>query len=130
MNNILNLLGRVGLSAIFIISGIQKITGYAATQGYMESMGVPGMLLPLVILLEVGGGLAILTGFMTRWVSLAMAAFSIVSALIFHNNFGDQNQAINFYKNIAMAGGFLVLASSAVGQYSIDAARAKNRSLK
>jgi putative oxidoreductase len=121
MNATLSLLGRIGLSLIFIISGWGKIAGYAATQGYMQSKGLPGELLPLVIALELGGGLAILAGFQTRWVALALAAFSVVSALIFHADFGDQMQAINFWKNIAMAGGFLMLAASGPGALSLDA---------
>ena len=111
MNASLSLLGRLGLSLIFIISGWGKIAGYAATQQYMEAMGVPGALLPLVIALELGGGLAILAGAFTRWIALALAAFSLVSAAIFHANFADPMQAISFWKNVAMAGGFLMLAA-------------------
>ena len=121
MNATLSLLGRVGLSLVFIISGWGKIAGYAATQGYMESMGVPGVLLPLVIALELGGGLAILAGMYTRWIAVALALFSIVSALIFHSNLADQMQAIMFWKNFAIAGGFLLLAASGPGALSLDA---------
>lgn len=125
MNASASLLGRVGLSLIFIISGFGKIAGYAGTQQYMEHVGVPGALLPLVIVLELAGGLAILGGFFTRWVALALAGFSVVAALLFHNNFGDQMQQINFMKNIAMAGGFLVLFANGAGAYSIDALRSR-----
>ncbi|NUR22789.1 DoxX family protein [Frateuria sp.] len=120
MNALLSLLGRVGLSLIFIVSGWGKIAGYAATQGYMESMGVPGVLLPLVIALELGGGLAILTGVFTRWTALALAAFSIASALVFHANFADPMQAINFWKNVAIAGGFLTLAANGPGLLNLQ----------
>lgn len=120
MNALLSLLGRVGLSLIFIVSGWGKIAGYAATQGYMESMGVPGVLLPLVIALELGGGLAILTGVFTRWTALALAAFSIASALVFHANFADPMQAINFWKNVAIAGGFLTLAANGPGPLNLQ----------
>jgi putative oxidoreductase len=120
MNNTLSLLGRIGLSLIFIISGLGKIAAYAGTQQYMESAGVPGALLPLVIALELGGGLAILTGFLARWIALAMAAFSFVSAAIFHSHFSDPAQAINFWKNVAMTGGFLLLAANGAGVFSID----------
>lgn len=120
MNATLSLLGRVGLSLIFIISGWGKIAAYAATQGYMASKGVPGALLPLVIALELGGGLAILSGVFTRWVALALALFSLVSALIFHADFGDQMQAINFWKNVAMAGGFLMLAAHGPGALALE----------
>ena len=120
MNNLLLLLGRAGLSAIFILSGIEKITGYAGTQQYMESAGVPGVLLPLVIALELGGGLAILAGLFTRWVALALALFALASAFLFHAHFADQAQATNFWKNLAMAGGFLVLAAGTPGAFSLD----------
>lgn len=128
MNASLSLLGRIGLSLIFIISGWGKLAGYAATQQYMESVGVPGALLPLVIALELGGGLAILGGAFTRWIAIAIALFSIVSAAIFHADFADPMQAISFWKNVAMAGGFLVLAANGPGNLSLDAVWAKRRS--
>jgi putative oxidoreductase len=121
MSAVLSLLGRAGLSLIFIISGWGKIAGYAATQGYMEAMGVPGALLPLVIALELGGGLAILAGAFTRWIALALAAFSVVAALIFHADFADPMQAISFWKNVAIGGGFLLLAAHGPGPLSVDA---------
>ena len=121
MNATLSLLGRIGLSLLFIISGWGKISGYAGTQQYMEAMGVPSALLPLVILLELGGGLAIAAGLFSRWVALALAGFSVATALVFHANFGDAMQAINFWKNVGMAGGFLLLAAQGAGAFSIDA---------
>src|SRR4051812_20513071 len=127
MNAPLSLLGRLGLSLVFIISGWGKIAGYAATQGYMESKGLPGVLLPLVIALELGGGLAILGGFFTRWIAIAIAVFSVASALLFHADFADPAQAINFWKNIAMAGGFLMLAANGPGAWSLDALLASRR---
>lgn len=120
MNAILSLLGRLGLSLIFIISGWGKIAGYAATQQYMEAMGVPGALLPLVIALELGGGLAILAGAFTRTFAMALAVFSIISAAIFHANFADPMQAISFWKNVSMAGGFLMLAAHGPGKLSLE----------
>ena len=123
MNTIVPLIGRLGLSLIFIISGWSKIAGYAATQGYMAAFGVPGELLPLVIALELGGGLAILAGVVTRWSALALAAFSFVAAVIFHLDFGDPMQAISFWKNIAIGGGLLMLAANGAGALSVDARR-------
>ena len=123
MRNASLLLGRFGLSLIFILSGWSKIGGYAGTQQYMEAMGVPGGLLPLVIALELGGGLALLAGLFTRPLAVALAVFSVASAALFHANLGDQMQFINFYKNIAMAGGFLALAASGAGAWSLDALR-------
>ena len=119
--------GRVLMSAIFVMAGISKLGSYAATQGYMESMGVPGILLPLVILLELGGGLAVLLGWQTRISAFLLAGFCIVSALIFHASFGDQMQSILFMKNLAMAGGFLFLVADGAGAWSLDARRQASR---
>jgi len=119
----IQLTGRVLMSAIFIMAGINKMTAYAGTQGYMEGMGVPGALLPLVILLEVGGGLAVLLGWQTRLAAFLLAGFSVLSALIFHANFGDQTQTILFMKNLAMAGGLLFLVAGPAHDWSIDAKR-------
>ena len=127
MNATFSLLGRIGLSLIFIISGWGKIAGYAATQGYMESVGVPGALLPLVIALELGGGLAIAAGAFTRWFALGLAAFSIASALLFHFHLADQMQAIMFWKNFAIAGGFLLLAANGPSPLSLDAILSQRR---
>lgn len=115
------LTGRVLISAIFIMAGINKISGYAGTQGYMESMGVPGALLPLVILLEIGGGLAVLLGWQTRIAAFLLAGFTVLSALIFHANLGDQMQFILFMKNLAMAGGLMFLVAGRTHDWSIDA---------
>ena len=111
MNKYANLVGRILLAHIFLLAGISKISGYAATQGYMEAMGVPGALLPLVIALEVGGALALIVGWQTRLAALALAGFSLVAAVIFHANFADQMQMIMFMKNVAIAGGLVLLAA-------------------
>ena len=124
MEKILNIAGRVLLAHIFVISGYGKIAGYAGTQAYMSSKGVPGELLPLVILLELGGGVAIIAGFFTRWVAVALALFCIASAVLFYMDFGNQTQTINFMKNFAMAGGFLLLAQVGAPYFSVDAMRA------
>lgn len=116
-------IGRIFLSAIFIIYGMKKIFAYAATQGYMESHGIPGLLLPLVIIIEIGGGLALATGFFTRWTALILAGFTITTALIFHFNFADRMQAIMFWKNIAITGGLLMVWTLGPGAYSLDKKR-------
>lgn len=120
MEKYVNLVGRILLAHIFLLAGLNKITGYSGTQGYMEAMGVPGMLLPLVIILEIGGALALIAGWQTRLAAYALAMFSIVSALIFHSNLADQMQMIMFMKNWAMAGGLLVLAANGAGAFSLD----------
>ncbi len=116
---LVSLVGRILLSIILILAGFQKITGYAGTQEYMQSMGVSGALLPLVILAELGGGLAILLGVMSRWAALALAGFCIISAAIFHSNFGDQIQTVLFLKNLAMSGGLLLLYANGPGAYTL-----------
>lgn len=120
MNKLIELAARILLAQIFIISGFGKITGYAGTQQYMASMGVPGILLPVVILTELGGGIALLLGFKTRWVAFALAGFTVLSALIFHRDFGNQMQMINFMKNLAMAGGLLLLVEHGASPPAID----------
>lgn len=120
MEKISQLVARVFLGHIFLLAGLSKISAYEGTAGYMEAMGVPGALLPLVIALEVVGGLAIIAGWKTKWASIALAGFSVVAAVIFHNNFSDQTQMIFFMKNIAIAGGFLLLVVHGAGAYSLD----------
>jgi putative oxidoreductase len=122
--NTADLLGRILIALIFLLSGLHKIGGYEATQGYMAAMGVPGALLPIVIALEVVGALAIILGYHTRLFAFLLAGFSIVSALLFHRALGDQVQFIMFMKNLAMAGGFLFLVARGAGGWSLDARRA------
>ena len=118
------LIGRLLMSAIFILAGASKVGGYADTQAYMESMGVPGFLLPAVILLELGGGLAVVLGWQARPAAFLLAGFSVLSALLFHANFTDPMQSILFMKNLAMAGGLLLLVAGGAGAWSLDARRA------
>ena len=118
--------GRILLSLMFVTSGFSKISGYTATQGYMEAMGVPAMLLPLVIAVELLGGLAVMLGWHTRIAAFLLAGFSLLSALLFHANFGDQVQMIMFMKNISIAGGFLMIVALGGGAYALDN-RAKSK---
>lgn len=120
MEKITQLVARLFLGHIILLAGVSKIGAYAATQGYMDAMGVPGALLPLVILLEVVGGLAVIIGYQTKWAAIALAGFSIIAAAIFHNNFADQMQMILFMKNISIAGGFMLLAVHGAGALSLD----------
>ncbi|MFN0217950.1 MAG: DoxX family protein [Hyphomicrobium sp.] len=120
MNAIASLLGRALLSAIFIQAGLGKISGYEGAMAYMQSAGVPGQLLPAVIALELVGGLAILFGLFSRWAALGLAVFCVASAILFHANFADQSQATAFMKNLAMAGGFLLLFANGPGRYAVN----------
>lgn len=119
------LIGRILLSIIFILSGFSKLTALGGTAGYFGSMGIPAPMVVAVLvgLLELLGGLAVLIGFRTRDAAFALAAFSIASAFVAHMNWSDMMQLINFQKNLAMAGGFLVLAAYGAGPLSVDARR-------
>jgi putative oxidoreductase len=112
--------GRLLLSTLFVLSGLSKIGGYAATAGYMAALGVPSFLLPVVIALELGGGLAIALGWKTRIVAFLLGGFTMLAALVFHNNFADQMQMIMFLKNVSIAGAFLMLLANGPGALSFD----------
>ena len=125
LRNLSDLSGRVLLAILFLVAGFGKLGAYAGTQAYMASKGVPGTLLPLVIALELGGGALIVAGLWIRAAALALAGFSVLSALLFHANFADQMQQIMLLKNFAIAGGFLLLAARGAGAWSLDARRTK-----
>lgn len=121
------LLGRGLLVLLFLVSGLGKIAAWSATAGYMASVGLPGALLPLVVLAEVGGALAIITGWKTRIVATLLAGFTLMTAVVFHHDFGDQMQMTMFLKNVSIAGAFLILAANGAGRFSLDArARPRN----
>lgn len=119
--------GRVLLSLIFITAGVSKITGYSGTASYMDMMGVPGALLPLVILTEIGAGLALLLGWQARVAAFLLAGFSVLSGFLFHlvPSFGmegmaAQTEQIMFMKNLAIAGGMLMVVAFGSGALSLD----------
>jgi putative oxidoreductase len=120
MNPFVHLSGRILLASIFIISGLGKLANPAGTAGFMESMGVPGMLVWPTIALEILGGIALIIGFQTRIAAFALAAFSIAAAVIFHHNFADQMQMIMFLKNFSIAGGLLLLSASGALALGVD----------
>ncbi len=117
VNTIVSTLARVLVAYIFIVAGYGKISGYEATAGYMEAMGVPSALLPLTILVELGGGLALLLGFQTRFAAFGLAVFSLITAFIFH---GGAEDAINLMKNLSIAGGLFFVMLHGAGKLSID----------
>lgn len=126
MNKFIDLGARILLGLMFVVAGIGKLgEGYAGTAGYMESMGLPGALLPLVILTEIGAGLLIIIGLQTRLAALALAGFTLLAAIIFHSNFAEQMQSILFMKNLAVAGGLALLFIHGSGQLSLDRMRQK-----
>jgi len=121
------LTGRVLLAAIFVMSGLGKVATPAATLAYMTAAGLP--LAPLGLagaaLIELGGGLALILGYRTRVAATILAVFALVTALVFHSAFADQNQLIHFFKNVAMAGGLLQVAAFGGGRMSLDARRSR-----
>jgi putative oxidoreductase len=119
------LVGRILISAIFLLSGISKITAPAAMIGYISSAGLPlpQVGLAIAIVVEVAGSIALIAGFHTRLTAAILAVFTVVTALAFHNNLGDQSQFINFFKNIAMTGGLLQVVAFGGGRFSLDARR-------
>ena len=123
--NVAELAGRILLASLFLLSGLSKLGAYSATAAYMSSAGVPGALLPAVVATEVLGALGIIVGWKTRFAAALLAGFSVLTALTFHNHFGDQIQIIMFWKNISIAGGFLLLIVHGAGPISIDGRSAK-----
>lgn len=113
-------IGRLLLAALFLLEGWSKLRGYDAAVAYMNRFGVPGALLPAVIALELGGGLMIAVGWQTRLAAAALAAFCILTAVMFHGNVADRSQILHFEKDLAIAGGFLVLAVAGAGRWSVD----------
>ncbi len=130
--NFLNLLGRLAIVLLFLPAGLSKITGFAGTVGYIGSVGLPAPTLAAIvaIIVEVGGGLALLVGYRTRIVALVLAAFTAVASFTFHTYWSVpaeqvMMQQLLFYKNIAIAGGLLILAAHGAGAFSLDARRGR-----
>ncbi|MEM8552552.1 MAG: DoxX family protein [Pseudomonadota bacterium] len=111
---------RIMLSSIFLISGAQKLTAYEATAGYMNAFGVPGALLPAVIVFEIAAALALIVGYKARVAAFLLAGFSILAGAIFHFDPADQIQTIMLLKNVAIAGGLLAIVAAGPGALSLD----------
>ena len=124
------LIGRILLGLIFVISGFGKIAGFEATAGYIGSKGLPlpQLVAALTIVIELGGGLALMLGLYTRQAAIALAVFTLLAAVIFHDFWAAADaarmaQQINFMKNLAIAGGMLVVAAFGPGRLGLDARR-------
>lgn len=120
LNTVSAPIGRLLISFIFLMSGLNKISNYANTSGWMESMGVSSSLLPLVIIIEILAAIAIIVGWKTKIAAFLLAGFCILSGLIFHNDFSNQVEMIMLMKNFAIAGGFLILVVNGPGNFSLD----------
>ena len=120
MTNILDLIGRIFISLVFLSSGFNKIGNYEGTIGWMESFGMPGIFLIPAIILEVGAPILIIIGYKVKISAALLSLFCIATAVIFHNDFSNQMQFISFMKNIALAGGFLFLVVNGAKDFSLD----------
>jgi putative oxidoreductase len=125
LGGVVPLVGRILIAAIFLLSGLSKLTAPAATIGYIQSAGLPlpSAGLAIAIAVEVGGGLLLIAGYRTRAVAAILALFSLATAFAFHNQLADQNQFIHFFKNVAIAGGLLQIVAFGAGRLSLDARR-------
>ena len=117
---IIEVLGRMFLSALFLIEGINKIFYYEETIQYMENFDVAEYLAIPAIILEILFPLLLIIGYQTKIAALVIALFTIVVAIIFHTNFDDHMQFITFFKDIAIAGGFLIIFVNGPGRFSLD----------
>ena len=120
MTNILDLLGRILISTIFLLNGVFKISNYDGTVGWIESFGMPGILIIPAIILEVIGPILIIIGYKAKIAAGFLSLFCILTAIIFHNDFSNQMQFTSFLKNIAIAGGFLFIAANGTKDFSIE----------
>ena len=120
MTNILDLVARILISALFILNGVFKISNYDGTVGWMEGFGIPGILLIPAIILEIVGPILIILGYKAKIAAGLLSLFCIATAVIFHNDFSDQMQLGSFFKNIALAGGFLFLFINGTKDFSLD----------
>ena len=120
MTNILDLIGRIFISLIFLLSGFSKINNYEGTVGWMESLGVPGIFLIPAIVLEIISPIFIIIGYKVKISATLLSLFCIATAFIFHNDFSNQMEFISFMKNIGLAGGFLFLAVNGTKDFSLD----------
>ncbi|MHC1481460.1 DoxX family protein [Frateuria aurantia] len=119
------LIGRIALASLFLVSGFGKLAAPAATKAYIVSAGLPFPDLSYLaaVIVEVGFGIALVLGFKTRPVAIVMALFTLATAFAFHTNFADQNQFINFLKNISIVGGLLQIIAFGGGAFSLDGLR-------
>ena len=117
---IIEIIGRIFLSAVFLIAGVNKIFNYEGTTTYMESFGVPDFLYIPAIILEILFPLLIIIGYQTKISALIMAIFSVSLAIIFHTDFSNQMQVMSFLKNFAIAGGFIIIFINGPSRWSID----------
>jgi putative oxidoreductase len=133
-DNVLNLIGRLAISALFLPAGLNKLMGVEGTMGYFSSLGLPavGILVWIVIAIEVLGGVALILGYQTKFVAIGLAIFTLVASFAGHAFWAVPAEAafvtkLLFFKNIAVIGGLLALASSGAGKWSLDSLKLKSK---
>ena len=120
MANFFDLIGRVFISLIFLVSAFNKIFNYGNTVAWMEGFGIPGFLLYPAIVLEVILPIFVIIGYNARISAGLLAVFCIATAFLFHFDFSNQGQTISFLKNIGLAGGFLFIVANGTKEWSVD----------
>ena len=118
--HIVELVGRIFLSAIFLLAGVGKIFNYESTIEYMESFNVPGYLITPAIIIEILFPILIIIGYRTKLSAFILSLFAILLAIIFHNDFSNQMQLMSFLKNFAIAGGFMIIFVYGSNKISLD----------
>jgi putative oxidoreductase len=116
------LAGRILIGVLFLMAGLSKLGAPAATQAYIEAVGLPVPIAAygVALVVELVGSVLLIVGFQVRIVAAVLAVFTLVTALFFHNNFADQNQMIHFLKNVAILGGLLQVVAFGAGKLSLD----------
>ena len=125
MSNLVDLLSRIFLSLVFLVNSYSKMTNIDGTIGWMEMYGLPGIFIYPAIVLELVAPILLIIGYYVRLSSIALGLFCLATAVIFLNDFADPMTLTNFLKNIALAGGFFILAINGPKEFSLDHRRSK-----
>ena len=120
MTNLFDLIGRIFISLVFLLSGFHKIGNYEGTIGWMESFGVPGFLIFPAIVIEIILPILVIVGYQARIAAGVLATFCLLTAFIFHFDFSDQSQLVSFLKNFGLAGGFLFIVANGTKDWAVD----------
>ena len=120
MVNVLDLVGRIFISALFLISAFNKIFNLDGSIGWMEGFGVPGFLIFPAIAVEIILPVLVIVGYQARIAAGVLAVFCLVTAFLFHFDFENQSQLVSFLKNIGLAGGFLFIVANGTKDWAVD----------
>ena len=120
MANVIDLIGRIFISALFLISAYNKVFNLEGSMGWMEGFGIPGFLIFPAIAVEIILPVLVIVGYQARIASGILAVFCLITAFLFHFDFADQSQLISFLKNIGLAGGFLFIVANGTKDWAVD----------